>query len=358
MVARDKLHILFTDIYSRIHHAKGILGQEGVRVLTTYNGDIHMKGKIAILVLMLLFLTIVPIERPAGALATDDYVAYVRLKSYPNLETCALTDGIGQCLSPVKDNFDVVGVIEIEESYNVWRVEVYGRGIQKPVTLTVNGILKEASCFRDSFPDCHETLTYDISATKQVKIFSSEYSSISRHGFELQWIKLYIYKSTQATVDIEPSSLNLRSGGMFITAYIELEDADVRDINASTVLLNNAIRPILDEKYGFVTSEDSYITDHDEDGELERMLKFWRSEVEEMLDPSNNVSLTITGNLFDGVRFEGTDTIRTLVPQAMLHVGPGTIALDTEDYVGGETDAESTEQQRNAISLQRSLQVY
>ena len=281
-----------------------------------------MKGKIAILVLVFLFLTMVPTERPARALASDDYVAYVRLKSYPNLEACALTDGIGQCLSPIQDNFDIIGVIEIDESYNVWRVEIYGRGIQKSVNLTVNGILKDVSCFRDSFPKCFETLGYDIALSKHVKIYSSEFSSMARHGFEVQWIKLYVHKSTQATVDIDPDNLNLRSSGKFITAYIELEDADVRDINASTVLLNNAVPPVLDEKYGFVTSEDSYLTDHDMDGELERMLKFWRSDIEDMLDPGNDVSLTITGNLYDGVRFEGTDTIRTLVPQELLQIGP------------------------------------
>ncbi len=316
-----------------------------------------MKGKIAILVLIFLFLTMVPQGKPASALATDDYVAYVRLKSYPNLEACALTDGIGQCLSPIQDNFDIIGVIEIDESYNVWRVEIYGRGIQKSVNLTVNGILKDVSCFRDSFPKCFETLAYDITPSKHVKIYSSEYSSMARHGFEAQWIKLYVHKSTQATVDIDPDTLNLRSGGMFITAYIELENADVRDINASTVLLNNEVPPVLDERYGFVTSEDSYLTDHDMDGELERMLKFWRSDIEDMLDPGNNVSFKITGNLYDGVRFEGTDTIRTLVPQAMLQVGPGVVDTDTEDYDEESNYVNPIEHQRTAVSFPRSLRV-
>lgn len=280
-----------------------------------------MKGKIAVLILIFLFLTMVPQGKPARALATDDYVAYLRLKSYPNLEACALTDGIGQCLSPIQDSFDIIGVIEIDESYNVWRVEMYGRGIVKSVNVTVNGILKDVSCFRDSWPKCFETLAFDIAPSKHVEIYSSEFSSMARHGFEVQWIKLYIHKATGATVDIDPDSLNLRSGGMFITAYIELDDADVRDINASTVLLNNAIPPVLDEQYGFVTSEDSYITDHDEDGELERMLKFWRSDVEDMLTPGQTVLLTITGQLNDGVRFEGTDSIRPIVPVEIMGIG-------------------------------------
>ncbi len=118
----------------------------------------------------------------------------------------------------------------------------------------------------------------------------------------------------ETSIDIDPDTLNLKSKGKFITAYIELEGADVRDIDASSILLNGAISPTLDEKYGFVTSEDSYIVDHDNDGIMERMVKFDRAEVEKILTPSDEVILTITGSLLDGTQFEGTDTIRVINP--------------------------------------------
>ncbi|MFQ5884881.1 MAG: hypothetical protein ACE5IO_07250, partial [Thermoplasmata archaeon] len=114
------------------------------------------------------------------------------------------------------------------------------------------------------------------------------------------------------TLDIDPDTLNLKSKGKFITAYIELEGADVRNINASSILLNDALSPILDTKYGFVTSEDSYIVDNDQDGIMERMVKFDRNEVQRLLAPSEEVVLTITGFLYDGTEFEGTDTIRVI----------------------------------------------
>jgi hypothetical protein len=118
----------------------------------------------------------------------------------------------------------------------------------------------------------------------------------------------------ETTIDIDPDTLNLKSKGKFITAYIELEGGDVRDVDASSILLNGAISPILDEKYGFVTSEDSYIADHDNDGIMERMVKFDRGEVQKLLAPADEIVLTITGSLLDGIEFEGTDTVRVINP--------------------------------------------
>jgi hypothetical protein len=115
-----------------------------------------------------------------------------------------------------------------------------------------------------------------------------------------------------ATIDIDPDTLNLKSKGKFITAYIELKGADVRDIDASTIRLNDIVSPVLDERYGFVTSEDSYIFDHDEDGVPERMVKFWRSEVQAILDVGLFVTIAVAGQLSDGTPFMGTDEIRVI----------------------------------------------
>ncbi len=121
----------------------------------------------------------------------------------------------------------------------------------------------------------------------------------------------------ETSIDIHPNTLNLKSKGKFITAHIELEGADVRGINASSIRLNGAISPVLDEKYGFVTSEDSYIVDHNENGLPERMVKFWRSEVQEILDVGLSVTITVTGQLFDGTPFSGTDEIRVIDPGSL-----------------------------------------
>jgi hypothetical protein len=137
-----------------------------------------------------------------------------------------------------------------------------------------------------------------------------------------------IQEILEAEVDCDPDTLNLKSMGEWITCYIELPQGyDPRDIDATTILLNGVLKPELDPKYGFARSEDSYIVDHDGDGIPERMVKFDRSDVERILSPGESVLLIITGQLYDGTRFEGSDVIRVIDPpepkcSVVVH-GPG-----------------------------------
>lgn len=123
--------------------------------------------------------------------------------------------------------------------------------------------------------------------------------------------------TTEAVVDIDPDTLNLKSKGKWITCYIELpEGYDVGDINVSTILLNDTV-PAEMHPVG--------IGDEDGDGIPDLMVKFDRTSVidyiEDHIDwykPERTkpliyqVTLTIIGMLYDGTPFEGSDTIRTL----------------------------------------------
>lgn len=121
----------------------------------------------------------------------------------------------------------------------------------------------------------------------------------------------YIVK-IPATIDIDPDTLNLKSNGAFVTAYIELpEGYDVADIDLTTVQVESA-PAITDTKYDFVTDPAQYLVDHDENGILEHMVKFDRSEVAAILSPEDAVELTVTGELTDGTLFESSDTIRVI----------------------------------------------
>jgi len=118
-----------------------------------------------------------------------------------------------------------------------------------------------------------------------------------------------------ATVDIYPQTLNLRSRGKWITAFIELpEDYNVADINVSSIMLNDTIpaelRPLA-------------IGDYDEDGIPDLMVKFDRAEVISYIIANVNmtelveerfmtITLTITGYLYDDTLFQGSDTIRIM----------------------------------------------
>lgn len=117
-----------------------------------------------------------------------------------------------------------------------------------------------------------------------------------------------------ATLDIDPDTLNLRSKGKWIIAYIQLSKGyNPEEIDATTILLNETIQPVLDPKYDFVTNSSEYLVDHNNDGIIERMVKFNRTEVESFISSQGigwgKVPLTVTGELFDGTSFEGTDII-------------------------------------------------
>jgi hypothetical protein len=113
----------------------------------------------------------------------------------------------------------------------------------------------------------------------------------------------------RANIDVTPNTLNLRSNGYWITAYVELtESFDVHNINVSSILLNKTI-PV-------AQSAPVAIGDYDNDGIPDLMVKFDRATVESWIYQSvgmrYSVQLTITGKLLDRTSFEGTDTISVI----------------------------------------------
>ena len=114
-----------------------------------------------------------------------------------------------------------------------------------------------------------------------------------------------------ALIDIDPNTLNLRSEGKWITAYIELpEGYEVSDIDVSTILLNSTIPAEM---------HTNDVGDEDVDGVQDLMVKFDRTEVlsyilsnTDLEEGFMTVTLTITGYLDDGTLVEGSDTIKTV----------------------------------------------
>lgn len=126
--------------------------------------------------------------------------------------------------------------------------------------------------------------------------------------------------TAEATVNIDPDTLNIKSGGEWITAYIEpLDPFNVSDIDISTVFLENVIPAESDSKYGFV--KDPEIKDRDGNGIPELMVKFDRYTVvnyilsimiHESPLPKTSIELTVSGKLYDGTPFEGSDWITVI----------------------------------------------
>lgn len=90
-------------------------------------------------------------------------------------------------------------------------------------------------------------------------------------------------------IDIDPDTLNLKSKGRWITAYITLNSyCDLNDIEINTVMLED----IIPAEWGDIQNNDTL------------MVKFDRLQVEDMLSPGT-YNLKVTGKLTDGMAFEG-----------------------------------------------------
>jgi parallel beta-helix repeat protein len=113
----------------------------------------------------------------------------------------------------------------------------------------------------------------------------------------------------EASIDIDPGTLNLRSQGRWITVYIELpEDYSVVDIDVSSIRLN--------ETFSVDPDAPTQIGDYDSDGASDLMVKLNRTELTSYLYnilevKLDTVTLTISGQLTDGTLFEGSDIVRT-----------------------------------------------
>jgi hypothetical protein len=102
----------------------------------------------------------------------------------------------------------------------------------------------------------------------------------------------------QATIDIDPDTLNLKSKGRWITCYIDISGYDVNEIDISTILLEDTIPA----EWGDIQN-------------TTLMVKFDRSEVEDYIGvPQESIELKVTGEFYDGTEFEGSDTIRVICP--------------------------------------------
>jgi signal peptidase I len=119
-----------------------------------------------------------------------------------------------------------------------------------------------------------------------------------------------------ATVDIHPDTLNIKSYGRWVTAYIELPQGhNVGNIDLSTVrLCIGEVTACPDDASVPAREDPSSVGDHDHDDISDRMVKFDRHELIVLLaGQSGDVTLTVAGLVSPpGEPFAGSDTIRVI----------------------------------------------
>ena len=124
-----------------------------------------------------------------------------------------------------------------------------------------------------------------------------------------------------AFLEIDPAVIKLNSDDDWITVYIEFPtqwfpDADVAKIDINSVRLDiypeqkNKISAENSQEYDFVTDPKLYLTDHDGDGELERMVKFSLKKAQDILYIGDGIPIEVTGSLDDGTPFYGLTRVK------------------------------------------------
>ena len=103
--------------------------------------------------------------------------------------------------------------------------------------------------------------------------------------------------SRPLSLDIDPDTLNLKSEGRWITAYLSAENASMHDIDVSMILLQDALAP---ERWDY---QDDVL-----------MLKFNRQGLIAILEVGESVEIKLSGQWKDGTAFEAYDVIRVIDP--------------------------------------------
>lgn len=128
----------------------------------------------------------------------------------------------------------------------------------------------------------------------------------------------------QATIDIDPDTLNLKSNGKWITAYIELIDSytvyDISDL--STISLITPPGDPVQNAVSVDPTDPSTIGDYDGDNVPDLMVKFDSGAVISLMGitdglddgtgTASQIKLTIMGQVSDGTYFSGEDIVSVI----------------------------------------------
>lgn len=121
----------------------------------------------------------------------------------------------------------------------------------------------------------------------------------------------------EGTLEINSNTLNLKSKGNYMTAYIELPAGySAADINIGSIRLNGTVP---------AQASPTAIGDHDGDGIADLMVKFDRAAVQAAVGTGAAVGMTVTGSLAGGTAFTAGDAIK-VIDQGKEHFDNANVA--------------------------------
>ena len=151
-----------------------------------------------------------------------------------------------------------------------------------------------------------ETFTLEVTAEQITEILAENVTidDIPTQSYIIRSTATDIMPIIPATINFDPDTLNLKSEGEWITVYIELpvgHGYDVSDINVGRTFLEG----LLEVKHSDI--QDSVLMVKFDMQDLIIFLEFVIGVI-----PPEEIPMTVTGELKDGRRFEGGDTVRVI----------------------------------------------
>ncbi|UCD92317.1 MAG: hypothetical protein JSV43_08910, partial [Methanobacteriota archaeon] len=141
------------------------------------------------------------------------------------------------------------------------------------------------------------TVTIDTTGLSEGQHFSN-ISIASNGGNGNIALSVYVLAPRSLNLNIDPDTLNLKSMGRWITAYLTTEGATPDEVDAPSLLLNDIVKPDWWDVQGNTTL----------------MVKFSRPAVQAIVNVGDSVDIKVTGNWTDGTTFEAYDIIRVIDP--------------------------------------------
>jgi hypothetical protein len=114
-----------------------------------------------------------------------------------------------------------------------------------------------------------------------------------------------------ASVNMDPDTLQVKSKGNYVTAYIQLPaEYDIQDVQVNSVRIVTVQGQALGSPIGVVGP--SSIGDYNRDGIGDLMVKFDRKTLVDVLTAPSISKIEVLGMVSDGSYFSGTDTVRVI----------------------------------------------
>lgn len=116
-----------------------------------------------------------------------------------------------------------------------------------------------------------------------------------------------------ADLDMMPNTINKKSKGQYITAYIEFPDSafSPADVDVSTVTIQ-AVDPVTSAKLYVATGSPTEVGDSNGNGIVDLMVKFDRATAQSWFSSDTTATFRVEGHLFNGTAFQGDTSVRII----------------------------------------------